>query len=239
MKIKLSEYVKKLREESNLTINEFAKLHSLSHTQVSKYESGQLDDPTFLVIAKFCRKFGIDGEMFLNNIETPTISRMVDNPAESAAVLEQLINPTQDRAEYQEIVNWISDPHSSRDSILLYGECQTLPDKDYLELNFRVHACTKNGKDVYISYFPYKKVQAGKTPFKFYHDINDTIASLYLEENNEYQYVILMTPSYDAYKYFTDRKYRQVENLNIILLYYKYRRPSEYKVICGKDFLKD
>ena len=101
------------------------------------------------------------------------------------------------------------------------------------------HANTKYFEEVHIEYFPYKKVQFGKTPFKFYHDMNDAIASLYLQEDNKYQNVILMTPSYEAYKYFTERKYRQVEDLNIIILYYKYHRSSEYKVICGEDFLKD
>lgn len=238
-KLKLSEYVKKLREESNLTINEFAKLHNLSHTQISKYESGQLDDPTALVISKLCRKLGIEGSEFLENVETPTLSKNIVDYSDGAANLEYLINPKHERVAYEEIVNWINDPHSPCGSIELYGEYNELPDKDYLELYFDATASTKYFEDVYITYFPYKKVQTGKTPFKFYHDINDAIASLYLQENNKYQNVILMTPSYEAYKYFTERKYRQVEDLNIILLYYKYRRPSEYTVICGEDFLKD
>lgn len=47
-----------------------------------------------------------------------------------------------------------------------------------------------------------------------------------------------MAPSYETYKYFADRNYRQIQEQNIIIIYYKYRKEIEYTLITGKDFLK-
>ena len=78
-KVKISEYVKNLRAESKLTVNELAKLYNLSHTQITKYESGQLDDPTVLVVSKFCKKFGLTSKEFFKIIEIPHEFIKLDN----------------------------------------------------------------------------------------------------------------------------------------------------------------
>ena len=99
---------------------------------------------------------------------------------------------------------------------------------------------TKGNKPILVSYFPYRKVSYDRSPFKYYSDLNTALGSIYLNADLKKNINILfMTPSYEAYKYFADRNYRQISDQNIIIIYYKYRRDIEYTLITGKDFLKE
>ena len=238
-KVKLSEYVKNLRSESKLTVNEFAKLYNLSHTQINKYESGQLDDPTVLVVSKFCKKFGLTSKEFFKLIDVPRKFIGLDNGESIETSIEVLMNAKPKKSILNDISDCFCGHNSNIPSLSFLRGCYNQPSEEFMEIHFDAEADSKNGENVYIAYFPYKKIQKGKTAFKFYHDINDAISSLYLSKQTTYKNIVLMTPSYAAYEYFAKREYRQVYNLNIIILYYKYRRDREYKVICGKDFLKD
>ena len=68
-KKKISEFVKEKRRSSGLSLTQFAELYNVSRAQIAKYEAGTLDDPTLLVVSKFCKNFDITGQEFIEQFQ--------------------------------------------------------------------------------------------------------------------------------------------------------------------------
>ena len=231
----LSEYVKELREKSGLTANEFAKLHNVSHSQISKYESGALDSPSLVVAAKFCKNFGLSGQEFVDSIkcENPVIIDV----ANFTSSIEHLMgtNYELDRNKYIETFFEYAKEKHNLDKLQIMTDLHLSINTTMLDYD----ACCydKNDNDTVIYFIPYRKVQANGYTFKYYSDFIQKLGIIYMEKYPLQKNYLFITPSLEAYNAFADRQYREIDDINIIVYYFKYRREPKYKVICGKDFL--
>ena len=230
----MSEYVKDLRAKSGLTANEFAKLHNISHSQIAKYESGALDSPSLLVIAKFCKNFNMDSVDFADQI-------ICDNPGLDDVVsfttsIDHLINSDYDLQTEKYIrsfFEYAKNKHSLNRLFYNHLKLKTV------DCPYNAEAtCEDKVEDIVVlNYVPYKKIQKNGSAFDYYHDFTRKLGLVFMYKVDIVNKYIFITPSLDAYNAFTEREYRKLDDMNIIIYYYKYRREPQYKVICGKDFL--
>jgi len=231
----LSQYVKELREKTGLTANEFAKLHNVSHSQIAKYESGALDSPSLVVASKFCKNFNISPQEYVDMIEckNPTIIDV----ANFTASIEHLMgtNYELDRDKYISAFFEYAKQKNHVDKL------QIFKDLDFNSMSLLVYDASmvdKNDDNIITYFIPYRKVQSDGYTFKYYGDFIQKLGLIYMQKDPLIKNYLFITPSLEAFNAFADRKYREVDDVNIIIYYYKYRREPQYKVICGNDYLK-
>ena len=235
-KVLISEYVRKLRKESGLSANEFAKQHGVSHSQIAKYEDGKLDNPSLAVASKFCKNFDMTPDEFLGKIKCD--NEVINNTSNFISSVEHLMSGNY-LNDFSKDVGQFFDKYKEQFGFTAYEKTTNKLPMDETVVVPMNGIITKGNKPILVSYFPYRKVPYDRSPFKYYSDLNTALGSIYLNADLKKNINFLfMTPSYEAYKYFADRNYRQISDQNIIIIYYKYRRDIEYTLITGKDFLK-
>ncbi|MBR0418319.1 MAG: helix-turn-helix transcriptional regulator [Erysipelotrichaceae bacterium] len=69
-KVKISEYCKKIRKDSGLTAEQFAKQRGVSRAYISKIEAGESDKPSIVVLSKIAKVYDLDmDELFQLDVD--------------------------------------------------------------------------------------------------------------------------------------------------------------------------
>lgn len=239
----ISNYVKNLRKDSGLGVEEFARQYGISHAQVSIYESGKVDNFSLLVAANFCNNFGFDADEFLDDFYNDKLS--ISDISGFKVALENKLNGNSNAYLLNNLYSFfdIFSKNETLDGLKLINEnnrSKVFP--EFAELS-PVASCTanklKNNNLVYVFYFPYTKVPNNSSKSKYYSSLRGTIMSLIGIDNKTLncKNFILLTPDYQQYSYFKNQSYFQKNDTNITLVCYRHKKELKYTNIIGNVLL--
>ncbi len=234
-KLTISEYVKNEKEKSGLTITQFARLHGVSRSQMAKYLSGELDNPSLLVIAKFCNAFALNPEEFdsIINCSNPLANDLVSFSSSINHLMksEYEVDPKKyifdfyekchDRYQLHDLFEGIFPGFNSRS---INGDAM-------------MSCYASNNTEILIEAVKYRKIQKGKRKY-YNNELEYTLALPFMYGSPLPKNYLILTPSESLYSFYEKGLYLQQNYNNIILLYYKNKREPKYRVINGYDFLK-
>ena len=235
-KVLISEYVNNTKNESGLTISQFANLHNVSRSQMAKYISGELDNPSLLVIAKFCRSFNMEPEQFASIIKCDNTAK--DDFTSFISSVNHLMNSEYEIDPKKYIYDFFEKCHEKYHlHSLLEGSGGGYNIKS-LGGDARMFCYNSSNSEILIEAVKYKKRVKGKETY-YNNELDYTILKALAYGIPIVKNYLILTPSEVLFDSISINDFTHPKHNNVILLYYKHNKNPKYKLINDcYDFLK-
>lgn len=243
-KQKLSIRAKEIRKNDGKSVREFAELHNVSKSQISKFETGYYDKKVSPAVAKsFCKIYNIKYDEFIANYDYGDNHKVIVNLGTKAQIETRLSKEFSNKHS-GEVCKAFFEKNKNKHGLSKNKNLNYLKQLDlsyndiYIEKDFE--CMNKNNEKIYITYFLRPFLFPNKPRSENYRYIGKAISDVFCYDKSELgdcKNFIFITPSMDVYNFYTSKKYNNSPNNLYIVLVGDEFTFTEPRLLFGKEFL--
>lgn len=241
-RILISEYVSSLRSSENMNVRDFGMKYGISRNTVSRYELGKDDDPSVLIVRRFCKTFKINVEDFIKDFyyNDPEIAEMYND-----SVLSYIkTKATKDERSKETVENFydiIKNEYKLHDfqTGLDIDDFKTI-NENKLCIFANAYCKTATDEKVSLIYHPGLHRSPNKQAADCYSSIIFDIAKANSLDESELdcRNFIFIVDDSDAFEFLRNIKFNKSKNSAILALFKGGKKIVSQKLLYGEDFTK-
>lgn len=242
-KIKISEYVSKLRAEENLSIRKFADKHSISFRMAFRYENGEMDDPTINAASKFCATFGVSHNEFASDYFF-TDERIKNHFIRRENILSRCVDFWSDKSTTKFIKKYFDEYAPKYDLSDLRLLKVSDIERNIYSIWHEGTCLNKYGELIWLGPILFLLGPSAPVFEQDYSAICNPIHSIALVDSlnlpDNCENYIFFIPNKDCFNFLRDFPYDKKNCKNNVILYFVDRKEVKKElVLFGRNFLKE